>query len=124
MEQLPVGTSKDDSKEEQATADKYIRRDMTQYEVDLSRAEDDGPTPSKTAGALSTNRGLTSTFQAKEKQKAAHYLGIENADLLNGVINNEVLIPSTYFEKTLEQRLEDKNKLLDKMSKLMNAPIE
>ena len=97
---------------------------MTQYEVDLNRAEDDGPTPSKTAGTLSTNRGLTSTFQAKEKQKAAHYLGVENADLLNGIVNNEVLIPSTYFEKTLEQRLEDKNKMLDKMSKLMNEPIE
>lgn len=104
VEQLPENLSNDGAKENQPPVDKCIRRDMTQFEIDLllNQAENAGSSPAKTAGALSSHRGMISTFQAKEKQKAAHYLGIENADLLNGVINNDVLIPSTYFDKTLE----------------------
>lgn len=46
-------------------------------------------------------------------------MGIEDDPLLQGVVNNEVMIPNSYFETSEEQRIKDKGALLDKFSKLM-----
>ena len=64
---------------------------------------------------------MTATYQHTERKQAAEFLGIANEGLLNGVVNNDVMIPKTYFERTVEERLQDKNMLLDKLSKLMGA---
>ena len=89
---------------------------MTQFEIDASRAENEN----KDFGS----QGLRSTYQKKEMEKASHNLGIENQNLLKGVVNNEILIPRVYYEKMMEERQEEKNKILDKMSKLLSSPVE
>jgi len=90
---------------------------MTQHQLD-HRSD---PPQLQTEASIVGKLGMAATYQRTEKKQAAEFLGIANEDLLNGVVNNDVMIPRTYFERTVEQRLQDKNMLLDKLSKLMGA---
>ena len=97
------------------SAEYHTRKDMSQYQLDHQY----DPPHLSTEASLVGRLGITTTYQRKEKQKAAEFLGVPNAELLNGVVNNDVMIPKMYFERTVEQRLQEKNSLLDKLSKLM-----